>query len=107
MNPKIKFSHRYSKLIRTESSKNGYLVKEAKLLEVISVLIKNISKEFLDYDTDDGKYELPKKGNFLMLIFQKSKYDIFTTMRRYTPEKYVYYKLKIGQVFDIEIMEDI
>jgi hypothetical protein len=78
-----------------------------KLLDVIEIDLKTLSKPFLDYDTDNGKYVLPKKGKYLMLIFEKNigndELDLFTTLRRYTPEKYTYYNLQIGNLFKPEI----
>lgn len=98
---KIKFSHKYTKLL-TDS---GEVVKSAKLLQVIEIELDEMSKEFLAYDTDNGLYDLPKKGTFLMLIFQKSSGNhLFTTLRRFTPEKFNYYHRSIGQVFNVEFV---
>jgi len=95
--PTIKFSYTYNKLFL-----DGKLIKEAILLDVIPVKIENLSKDFLNYDTDQGEYKLPKKGEYLLLIFQKSCTNIFTTLRRYIPEKEEYYRKLIGETFTIE-----
>jgi len=89
---KIKFSHLYHKIKDT---------KQAILLMCLPIKLEDLSKEFLAYDTDKGTYPLPKKGDYLMLIFQKNISDIFTTLRRYTLEKLEYYKSRQGQWFDI------
>lgn len=98
---KIKFSHRYSKLIL--SGYKGYVCK-AMLLQVLKIKLENLSRHFLAYDTD-GVYPLPKKGDYLMLIFQKGDNDIFTTLRRSTPSKSEYYTSKVGEFFQIIIEE--
>lgn len=46
----IKFSKKYAKI-------RG--VTRAKLLQVLEVKIEHLSLEFLNYDTDGGKFELP------------------------------------------------
>lgn len=80
-----------------------------KLLEVLVLDLQSLSKSFLDYDTDEGEYKLPKKGLYMMLIFEKNidkgELNLFTTLRRYTPAKAEYYKSKIGKLFNVEIME--
>lgn len=97
--PKIKFSHNYAKLDGVDSE-NG-----ATLLEVITVKLEECSEGFLRYDTDDGKYQLPKKGDFLMLIFKKgNSSNVFTTLRRSTPQKEQYYREQIGRLFEVEVV---
>jgi hypothetical protein len=98
---KIKFSHTYKKLLS-----NGEPIKSATLLDVMAIQLECRSRAFLDYDTDNGTYPLPKRGIYLMLIFQKDDYNIFTTLRRYIPTKEKYYISKIGHKFDIEITAD-
>lgn len=97
---KIKFSHKYKKL--SLYAGKGWICSKAKLLEVLNVELAELSPEFFAYDTD-GIFPLPKKGHYMMLFFQKEDGNIFTTLRRFTPEKYSYYNGAIGQEFDIEI----
>lgn len=80
----------------------------AKLVGLFRVKLEDLHWAFLSYDTDNGKYELPKKGEFLMLLFLKpsetlgvTDQNLFTTLRRYTPQKYEYYKKKVGLDFDV------
>jgi hypothetical protein len=94
----IKFSHNYNKLYNSAHS--------IKLLEVININIENLSKEFLEYDTDNGKYKLPEKGKFMILIFKKNMTDIFTTIRRWTSEKEKYYHDAIGKWFSVIIEKE-
>lgn len=110
----IKFSRPYSKLVFP--SPQYRFCKIAKLLEVIPVELSDLSAEFLAYDTDNGTYELPKKGKYLMLIFQNAtvynvkpseiyrpEQHVFTTIRRETPEKLLYYRKNIGELFNVVI----
>ncbi len=99
----IKFSHSYEKLKRNSVKGFGEWedTTEAKLLDVIPINLETLSKTFLEYDTDGGKYKLPKKGAYLMLIFQKTVNNIFTTLRRQTPEKEKYYRENIGNFFNV------
>lgn len=62
----IKFSHRYSKLCMSF----GNPIESAVLLDVIPVKIEDLSEGFKNYDTDFGCYSLPKKGEFMMLLFK-------------------------------------
>jgi hypothetical protein len=94
----ITFSHKYEKL--KDLNNNDSI----KLLEVINVKLENLSNCFLTYDTD-GVYKLPKKGNYLMLIFEKGLGDIFTTLRSYSDAKERYYTSNIGEFFIINIIE--
>lgn len=96
--PRITFSYPFKKLIS-----DYYLIKTAKLLQVLPVDLSDITQEMIDFDTDFGKYSLPPKGAYLMLIFQKSAGDLFTTLRRETPAKREYYTRNIGQIFEIEV----
>jgi len=101
---KIKFSHKYRKLTSHNAIDN--LVRVAILLDVLVINLEELSSTFLEYDTDCRLFPLPKKGKYMMLLFQKAGYfDLFPTLRRWTPDKYDYYKSGIGKLFDIEYVE--
>jgi hypothetical protein len=97
----IKFSYPFSKLFHNSSP-----IGAAKLLQVIETDYSDLTQEFKDYDTDFGKYPLPKKGPCILLIFQKNG-GIFTTVRRSIPHKVEYYKKAVGQMFDIDLSYDV
>lgn len=99
---KIKFSYPFSKLFIRSTP-----IDQAKLLQVIRIDISEITQELRDFDTDNGVWKLPAKGPYLLLIFQKEKSSVFTTLRRETPEKLEYYTRAVGQWFDIEIAHEI
>jgi len=117
----LKFSHEYEKLPCDFGE-------SVALVSVCEVDIEKLPEWFLDYDTEycepsyseDGDYLgtevkhyfLPKEGKFLVLTtaYNKkemfsSKVELFTTIRRSTPEKKRYYESKIGEEFKLELEE--
>ena len=100
---KIKFSHHYGKLEVLGFHNEIGRITQATLLEVLCVQLESLHKEFLDYDTDNGKYKLPKTGTYLLLLFAKNEHDLFTTLRRCTLEKELYYRSSIGEIFAVEV----
>lgn len=101
--PVIKFSHHYPKLGVLAGTND-----EARLLDAHPVQLELLSPDFLDYDTaidGGGYYKLPRKGRYLMLIFARpDNVGLFTTLRRWTPEKERYYREMTGQRFKVEYM---
>ena len=75
-------------------------------MQVFKIDGKDLSQNFIDYDTHiepSGFYELPK-GLVLVLLFAESE-TVFTTIRRWTPQKEKYYRSMMGNEFEIEIKE--
>lgn len=102
MKPKIiRFSHNYPKL-------HGQRL--ATLLAVFPIRInRNTPKELIEYDTtyDGGKYPLPT-GNYIQLIFIGDARIPFCTIRKvYPPSKVDYYKDSVGELFVIELKEEV
>ena len=97
---KITFSHNYRKL-REAGVQEGSTVC---LIEVINVNLEQLSQAFLNFDTDNGTYELPTNGRAMLLIF-KAELGIFTTLRRWTPQKERYYRSQITHNFTLQINE--
>ena len=108
----IRFSHFYSKLNHA-CEDVAVPPKTAMLLEVFLVDSRDLHKRFIEYDTSyfDKKeqtwkhYKLPT-GRVLVLLF-KSVDLLFTTIRRYTPRKYDYYRNCRGELFNIVVEEDL
>ena len=114
----IKFSHNYFKIPYEEWIPNTRLT--AKILEVLISEKKELSKDFIDYDIGfleciskeeqkyrKGYYPLPD-GKLLILLLlttNSSGAHLWTTIRRWTPEKEEYYKSLRGKVVLIEIEE--
>ena len=97
----IKFSHDYFKLpTRWEDG-------EARLMSVWRIDLEKQDKQMLDEDTaicGGGNYPLPKKGEFILLFFEPLERNTdliegFTTIRRYTPQKWKYYCDAVGEDF--------
>lgn len=105
----IKFSHNYFKL-------KG--VKKAELIAVRRVdNLKGLSAGFLNFDTEYWNeekktsefYFLESSKPYIILFFfaenipERSEFVgfIFTTIRRWTPEKEAYYNSLIGKEFDV------
>lgn len=80
----IRFSSTYTKMPANPSP--------SKILEVF-VVEHELHPSFVAYDTqilDGGKYKLPI-GRKLVVLLQTSDGDVWTTIRRHTPDKEKYY----------------
>lgn len=99
--PSIKFSHTYQKL--NALSNTGRVDENIVLLEVLRINLEDLHEPFLSYDTE-GKFVLPRKGKYLLLIFEKEG-GIFTTIRRETPSKLEWYTSQIGHEFQLRLEE--
>lgn len=105
----IKFSHEYSKM----QSEHHLIPMKAVLMEVFVVDSKDLHKRFVEYDTSyfDFKiqnwsyYKLPNSKVMVLLLRSFSDF-IWTTIRRYTPKKFEYYKNNRWNVFQIVIEEE-
>jgi len=106
---KIRFSHLYLKFkhscIDAEVPPSS-----AVLLEVFVADTSKLHDSFIMYDTayeENGLlqyYELPK-GKVIVLLF-KSGGLVFTTIRRFSREKYRYYLDSRGEMFEIVVEDD-
>jgi hypothetical protein len=102
----IKFSHHYPKLHEQKS---------AQLISIEVCDRSDLSEQFIEYDTVyeiapaiglcseaiNGHYPLPN-GRYMILLFKGNHRIPFTTVRRFTEEKYRYYNSSLGKIFDIE-----
>jgi hypothetical protein len=93
----IKFSENYYKMPLPMPFK-------AMLMQAIKVNYKELSRCFIAYDTEfkDGAYELPKTDLILLILITNiddtdDTAFVFTTMRRFTPEKWKFYKSLEGE----------
>jgi hypothetical protein len=96
----IKFSHHYLKMPRDYQAST--------LLEVFVVHVETLSHAFLNYDAtkDDGTlYQVPKSGYVLVLLLCTSiNTELWTTIRRHTPEKEAYYRGLVGTMQECKIV---
>lgn len=102
--PVITFSHLYQKLL----DEHNDMIESATLLDCTLINLEDLHPAFLTYDTDNGKYSLPKQGQYLQLLFLKPKEgeyvsatNLFTTLRRHTPQKHNYYTSMVGREFEV------
>lgn len=93
----IKFNKQYKKLMM-----GGKPVLYAKLLQMMEVDFKNLSPDFIEYDTDN-QYQFLYEGFYIMLILQKPDGNIFTTLRTTSWEKWNTYSKEIGKMVGIEV----
>jgi hypothetical protein len=106
----IKFSDHYVKM--PDNVKNNSIVR---LIEVLNARFEDLHKSFIEYDArtvKDDVYPLPKRGDCLVLLFIGEgllfdSAELFTTVRRSTPEKEQYYKGLCGQELIVSITESI
>lgn len=96
----IKFSNEYYK-IPTISLKGTVL------LQVLKTHFNELSEDFIIYDTSYfdvekrtiRRYPLPKTD--LLILLLKTKDKLWTTIRRWTPRKEIYYRKLMGCEVDI------
>ncbi len=102
----IKFSHRYEKL--------GSIPNHSKvvLMQVINFPHDLLSNSFIEYDTlyldedvNEHHYALPK-SDLLILIFMAPDGKLFTTIRRFTPDKFTYYKSLENEELELVILSE-
>lgn len=115
----IKFNDmNYPKLPRGANGKPTKKV-VAVLLQVFLTYKDDLSKSFIDYDTlyyskrkknhnIRNYYRLPEGKLIVLLLLAKSIQNkkgpyVFTTVRRWTTQKELYYKNHLGKVFGIEV----
>ena len=98
--PVIKFSHWYHKFGENQ------LPFECRLLQCFKVHKRDLSAFYIEYDTaypPCGNYPLPDTDLIVLLLWERGKREpmLLTTIRRYTPMKWKYYKNLIGEVVQL------
>ena len=96
---KILFSHTYSKMPANPDP--------SRLLEVFTVDRSDLHRCFVDHDTKirfGGNYALPK-GKLLVLLLLAESGELWTTLRKCSPEKRDYYRSMRCKVFEIDVVE--
>lgn len=93
---KIKFSHDYYKFTVNK------LPFSATLVQCFKINYKDLSRCFVAYDIayDEGDCPLPKTDLIVLLLMDNEK-RLFTTARRYTPDKWKHYKKHEGESFKL------
>ena len=100
MTAKIKFSHTYSKIPENPDP--------SRLLETFVVERSDLHRCFVNYDTliaqGGGNYSLPKSKLLVLLLLSEGG-QLWSTIRRYTPEKCEYYRGMRCKTFKIDVSE--
>lgn len=95
----IKFSHDYEKL------PPNWINTKARLMGAAITETDKLPPAFIYYDTKiAGKneyYQLPK-GKVIVLLFKHEFGAVFTTIRRWTDEKWHYYQESILEQFEMK-----
>jgi len=98
----IKFSHDYQKLPPVWEGT------QAILLGVCCFPMKNLRNrlpQLIRYDTtfrgEDGAYPLDFEDGIILTFFHINTGTLFTTIRRYTPNKYDYYEGCLSETFTL------
>lgn len=96
----------YRKLHGIDLSKGATLIRIEEIQD-----IRHLPENFRVYDTvyTDGQgnekhYPLKINQKYLVLYFMDAKGTLFTTIRRWTKEKWEYYFQSQGYSFDIKIL---
>lgn len=83
------------------------------LLHVFIENTKNFHPRFVEYDTGyyvgvQGLeyYYLPRGKVLVLLLKVVDEQKVFTTIRRWTPQKEKYYRSKIGEFFELKLVKE-
>lgn len=96
----IRFSHHYCKMPQS--------FERSILLDAIQIRLEEMSDAFREYDTriiGGGHYPLPSYGEHLLLMLLSEGGQLWTTIRRSTPDKLAYYRSHIGDQARCEVKE--
>ena len=104
---KIRFSHYYQKFWLKEA-----MIEDGDVVELVGVSVcdrEQLPKSFLHFDSNYGSEGEPEyfplpAGRVIVLFFWDGD-DLFSTIRRWTPQKEEYYRNGIGKLFEVKIEE--
>jgi hypothetical protein len=80
---------------------------ESEIIEVFIEDRKNLSDVFVEYDTvttDGHHYQLPSTTLIVLLLKTVGDGVLWTTMRRWTHEKEMYYRGLRGKIVNCEVI---
>ena len=107
--PVIKFSHKYLKMPFFVEDDD----KETILIQIFVCEKKDLSEDFIDYDTEyndeNGEFKnylLPEGKLIVLVLHTEGMHGFWTTLRRATPDKERYYRSLIGSRVKIIINSD-
>lgn len=104
--PKITFMKNYEKF----RLRSGEYATTARLIALDVIPLSSLSRDFLQYDTNNFDYKFGEQEDFIILTFfvcDRSKVSqsfCFTTLRPANQTKYIYYRQYLQQEFDLDIL---
>lgn len=100
---KIKFSDDYEKLPMFWKDNKATLLSIVKVndMDVMREVMPNFFYYDSKYRNKDGSYKFDFKVGIILIFIHLISGAPFTTIRRYTDDKYNYYESKVGQVFTL------
>lgn len=103
----IKFSSDYNKLPRNWEGDMAVLLGLSHIEDFDS--IRSMAMNFVEYDTQfynsNESYPIGFREAIILFFWDITKGKLFTTIRRYTPEKFKYYSSNFGQLFEMVRVE--
>lgn len=102
MNNIIKFSHKYQKF--PEDYAHSQLI-DVLYTNAVSPFFETYDCMYLVDNSHVRFYSLPS-GKKIVLLLKTRKDVLWTTLRKYTPEKDKYYQSKIGQWFYCDVVQE-
>ena len=105
---KLKFSHDYEKLPKYWEDTIALLLGVARIADMdsLKLCIPQLIKTDTMFRGEEGHYSLDFKEGIILSFFHLNSNTLFTTIRRYTPEKFKYYKLNTGEIFEMKRVND-
>lgn len=109
--PSIKFSHYYSKFKKPETDYLDFVnfIKiKARILQIFKIHFNDLNERFIDYDCHipytNEYYDLPK-ADLIVILLEAGFNRVLTTIRRFTPQKWDYYKSIEGQEVNLVLVK--
>lgn len=91
----IEFNHNYKKLHNQET---------AILIKTLTIIGRNICKEFIEYDTDNN-YKIEPNEKYLLMYFIGEYRIPFTTLRKCNKTNVLKYVGRTNELFKIVVKE--
>ena len=100
---KLKFSHDYNKLPVKWDGTQAILigVQHIRNMETFKKRLPQLIRADTMFRGEEGFYALKFKEGILLTFFHLNSSQIFTTIRRFTPEKSEYYQEREMETFEL------
>lgn len=100
---KLKFSHDYEKLPLNWDGTQAvlWMVWHVADMKDFTNRFTSLIKQDIKFRGEDGEYELNFKEGIMLIFHHLNSGKLFSTFRRYTPEKFMYYHSKQTETFKL------